>query len=139
MFLSCPVRVSEWIRCSHSYLYNILVFNYYTNAMQIVKAEKNVFYLIYFHCYNLLLYFLFETRFLVNMQYFGNHRIVTSFLKSIIIFCRKWYINDMKTIFLVFCYKKYLFLFYFFWDTLKLKWINIKLNINKLLLCKVSL
>ena len=93
--------------------------------MQIIKAEKIHSILIYFHCY-LLLYFLFGTRFLVNIQYFGNHTSPYS--------CFFFGVNnhffigndtsmkplitglsyDMKAIVLVFCYQKHLFSFHFF-------------------------
>ena len=93
--------------------------------MQIFKAEKIYSILIYFNCYNLLLYSLFDTRLLVNIQYFGNHTSPYScfFFEVNNHFFMKNFISmkpliiglsyDMKTIFLVFRYQKHLFSFTF--------------------------
>ena len=121
MFLSCHVHVLEWILCSHSYLKSIFVSsNYYPNVMQIVKAKKMYSVMIYFSCYNLLLWFLFDSHFwwIYSFMEIITYLIVASILNWIIIFYRKWYINEttdywaflcMKTIYSVFYYQKHLF------------------------------
>ena len=113
MFLSCHVHVLKWIRFSHSYLYSILVFSYYPNAMKIVKAEEMYSILIYFHCYNLLLYFLFDTHFWWIYNTFSCFIFIENDISMKPLIIEPFY--DMKTIFLAFCYQEYSFFFHFFW------------------------
>ena len=105
----------------------------------------------------LLLYVLFDTRFLMYIQYFGNHKSpygcfffeVNNHFFQKMISMKPLTIGisyDTKIIFLVFCYQKNLFSFTCFWGTLAWKsnlnhWLRklIKLNkssIKELLLCK---
>ena len=63
---------SESVAVTHIYI----VFYYYATIQtpcKLLKQRKMYSILLYFHCFNLLLYFLFGTRFLGNIQYFGNH------------------------------------------------------------------
>ena len=158
MFLSCHVHVLEWILCSHSYLQSIFVSsNYYPNVMQIVKAKKMYSVMIYFSCYNLSLWFLFDSHFwwIYSFMEIITYLIVASILNWIISFIENDISMKPLIIGLSYVWKLYIqcfttksifFFFRFLWDTLEWKWMNLgnlmllnKSNINKLLLCKVSL